>query len=152
MATVEGVRPQRPDPTSKSFRRMAALIAVVVVADQATKQWAHTLAWAEPVANPDLALGVAGGHPHLLTILMIIALAVFGRHLTRQVHDGKLSTAVAGLLVGGAVGNVIDRALLGSVRDFIPTPWLILNLADLALLAGAIGYLTFPRVPWRSIS
>ncbi|HUP16763.1 MAG TPA: signal peptidase II [Acidimicrobiia bacterium] len=133
---------------------MAVGVTVVLVADQTSKGWAHTFPWAEPVANPDLALGVAGGKPFLLTTVMIIALAVFGRHLIRKVHTGQLSVAVAALLLGGAAGNLIDRALLGSVRDFIPTPWLIFNLADVALLAGVIGYFLFlrllPRPPSRA--
>ncbi|KFI27974.1 signal peptidase II [Haematobacter massiliensis] len=55
----------------------------------------------------------------------------------------------AGLLIGGAIGNVIDRILYGAVADFlnmsccgIANPWAF-NVADIAVFAGAIGLVLF---------
>ncbi|TYB77564.1 signal peptidase II [Maritimibacter fusiformis] len=55
----------------------------------------------------------------------------------------------AGLLVGGALGNVIDRIIYGAVADFLNmsccgwrNPWSF-NLADVAIFAGAIGLALF---------
>ncbi|OWJ76797.1 signal peptidase II [Haematobacter genomosp. 1] len=55
----------------------------------------------------------------------------------------------AGLLIGGAIGNVIDRVLYGAVADFlnmsccgIDNPWAF-NVADIAVFAGAIGLVLF---------
>ena len=45
-----------------------------------------------------------------------------------------------GLVLGGAVGNLIDRARLGGVTDFIdPTWWPAFNLADTAIVIGVFG-------------
>ena len=56
---------------------------------------------------------------------------------------------VLGLLVGGALGNVIDRLLYGAVADFlnvtccgIANPWSF-NIADIGVFAGAIGLALF---------
>ena len=43
------------------------------------------------------------------------------------------------LVAGGTVGNTLDRIRFGSVRDFLVTPWAIVNLADVAVAAGVIG-------------
>ncbi|MCC5973356.1 MAG: signal peptidase II, partial [Rubellimicrobium sp.] len=55
----------------------------------------------------------------------------------------------AGLLVGGALGNVVDRLLYGAVADFlnmsccgISNPYAF-NVADIAVFAGAIGLVIF---------
>ncbi|MFH1172920.1 MAG: signal peptidase II, partial [bacterium] len=47
-----------------------------------------------------------------------------------------------GLLIVGALGNLTDRLLYGAVIDIIEIPgWSILNLADLMVVAGIIGWL-----------
>jgi signal peptidase II len=66
-------------------------------------------------------------------------------------HAGNRLTALSlGLIVGGAVGNAIDRLAYGWVADFvffhISTPnwrfnWYVFNLADVAIVAGVIGLL-----------
>jgi signal peptidase II len=62
---------------------------------------------------------------------------------------GPLAQISAGLLVGGAMGNVIDRILYGAVADFlnmsccgIENPFAF-NVADIAIFAGAIGLVLF---------
>lgn len=61
----------------------------------------------------------------------------------------RLTQASAGLLVGGALGNVIDRIAYGAVADFLNmsccgfrNPWAF-NIADVAIFAGAIGLALF---------
>ncbi len=61
----------------------------------------------------------------------------------------------AGLLIGGALGNVIDRALYGYVLDFlnmsccgIRNPY-VFNLADVFIFAGAIGLAFFDDAPGK---
>ena len=62
----------------------------------------------------------------------------------------RLTALSLGLIVGGAVGNAIDRLAYGWVADFvffhISTPkwhfnWYVFNLADVAIVAGVIGLL-----------
>jgi signal peptidase II len=62
----------------------------------------------------------------------------------------RLSALALGLIIGGAIGNAIDRAAYGAVADFvllhIDTPswtfrWYVFNLADVGIVAGVIGLL-----------
>jgi signal peptidase II len=62
---------------------------------------------------------------------------------------GKVGLLSAGILVGGALGNVIDRFLYGAVADFlnmsccgIENPYAF-NVADIAIFAGALGLVLF---------
>ena len=59
-------------------------------------------------------------------------------HTTWAAHR-RLPVWIPGLLIGGASSNLLDRLLLGSVRDFLATPWAVINLADLAVVAAVVG-------------
>lgn len=78
----------------------------------------------------------------LIALSLVIATAVL--IWTRTSTDWRVQTA-AGLLVGGALGNSLDRLLYGAVADFlnmsccgIANPYAF-NVADIAIFAGAIG-------------
>ena len=50
-----------------------------------------------------------------------------------------LGVLLAGLIIGGALGNLADRILLGFVVDFVDLRiWPVFNVADVAIVAGAI--------------
>lgn len=56
----------------------------------------------------------------------------------------NLSFAVAGLILGGAMGNLYDRIVYGYVRDFISVwKWPAFNIADSAIFCGALALLIF---------
>jgi signal peptidase II len=64
--------------------------------------------------------------------------------------EAKLTALSLGLIIGGAIGNAIDRLAYGAVMDFVlfhvTTPtfnfvWYVFNLADAAIVAGVIGLL-----------
>jgi signal peptidase II len=60
--------------------------------------------------------------------------------------DSKLPAAAIGLIIGGAIGNAIDRILYGAVADFFSLhafgyQWYVFNLADTAIVAGVVGLL-----------
>ena len=60
--------------------------------------------------------------------------------------EGRLLAACLGLIVGGAVGNAIDRVAYGAVFDFIhfhigSFSWYVFNVADAAIVAGVIGFI-----------
>ena len=68
----------------------------------------------------------------------------------RRENPGRWAQISAGLLVGGAMGNVIDRVIYGAVADFlnmsccgIENPYAF-NVADIAIFAGAAGLVLFP--------
>ena len=84
----------------------------------------------------------------------LVALAVGDLGLGRVVGAARKARrpraqVFAGLLVGGALGNVIDRLLYGAVADFlnvtccgIANPWSF-NIADICVFVGAIGLALF---------
>jgi signal peptidase II len=122
----------------------------VLVLDQATKLFFSADGAAAPVAvtpvrNDRALLGVVGGGRLVLSIAMAGLLLGFGLHLLRLVRDGRLAGWVAGLLVGGAAGNLVDRVLLGSVRDFLVVGNVVGNVADIAVLVGLVAY-AFARI------
>jgi signal peptidase II len=76
----------------------------------------------------------------------VIALAVVWQYLRRARPSEWRLAAELGLLAGGAIGNIIDRALFAKVTDFIvwrvgAHEWPTFNIADAALLVGIFGLL-----------
>jgi signal peptidase II len=68
--------------------------------------------------------------------------------MRREAHSARVQLS-AGLLIGGALGNVVDRVLYGAVADFLnmsccgfDNPFSF-NVADVAIFAGAIGLVVF---------
>ena len=115
----------------------------VVVADQLTKLGAGALRSGPilPVHNPDYSLGLVSGAVPVLVLGSVIGLVAFGGHVVRRAGRGLLAPWVCGLLIGGALSNLADRAVLGAVRDFLATPWIVFNLADVAVVVGIGAYL-----------
>ena len=83
----------------------------------------------------------------LITVALIISVAVFWWIYREEPSTpGRIS---AGLLVGGALGNVIDRVIYGAVADFLNmsccgfnNPFSF-NIADIAVFIGAVGLVLF---------
>ena len=135
------------------------LAAVVVALDQASKFWIlHVfdlpLKATVPVAGPfhltmvwnrGVSFGLLRADVDLtrwalaaFSIIVSIFLAVWVRNTGR-----KLSATALGMVMGGAIGNVVDRILRGQVVDFIQVHWRTwyfpaFNLADSAITLGAI--------------
>jgi signal peptidase II len=144
--------PPHPWARSPMTRQAAGLCLAVVGLDQATKL-AATLAAAGqtsglvvPVHNPRFSLGLAGAPLPVMALLMAVGILAAGGYSLHAAHRGRLPTWVPGLLVGGASSNLLDRLLLGAVRDFLATPWAVINLADLAVLAAVIGSTLAPLI------
>jgi len=84
-------------------------------------------------------------------LLIAIALMISSVILwwVRRTPGGVWQKIAAGLLVGGALGNVLDRLIYGAVADFlnmsccgINNPYAF-NIADIAVFAGALGLVVF---------
>ena len=84
-------------------------------------------------------------------VLVAVALAISAWvwAWVRRDSAGKWAQVSAGLLIGGALGNVIDRLAYGAVADFhnmsccgIENPYAF-NVADIAIFAGALGLVIF---------
>ena len=67
--------------------------------------------------------------------------------LTPAVVRGTVPGWAAALVIGGALSNLLDRILLGSVRDFILVGPVVFNAADLAVVAGLAVVLITGRPP-----
>jgi len=87
-------------------------------------------------------------------VLIAVALLVCGAVLWWVHHEAasRWQRIAAGVLVGGALGNVIDRLIYGAVADFlnmsccgIDNPYAF-NVADIAVFAGAFGLVLLPAV------
>jgi signal peptidase II len=88
--------------------------------------------------NDGIAFGVFAGKPWIVFSLMAVALAVLLAFYVRNRNRSGLWLAT-GLLLGGAIGNAIDRISLGYVRDFIELPHFpSFNVADIAITFGVI--------------
>jgi len=75
----------------------------------------------------------------------VLAVAGFWAWLARGAHTW-LSAASLALVMGGALGNALDRVRLGGVADFFSLHafgfyWYVFNVADVAIVAGVIGLL-----------
>jgi signal peptidase II len=126
------------------------VLAAVVALDQATKAIVtHAIAPGERdsvffgldlvnVRNPGVAFGFfsGGGAPVVALTAAALGLLVvyFALHSRRP-----LVWLPTGLLLGGALGNLIDRARFDAVRDWIDPPlWPAFNLADASITIGVL--------------
>jgi signal peptidase II len=140
----------------------AALVAVTTVAaDQATKALVRgTIERGESVdlvlgielvnlRNRGIAFGLFSDGGALLVVFAIVALGALLLFFAR--HRGRpLVWLPTGLLIGGAAGNLIDRAREGAVTDFIDLPlWPAFNLADVAITFGVLTLLYVLEGPAR---
>jgi signal peptidase II len=98
------------------------------------------------VQNTDAAYGMLQGLSHwlvVLSIVMLIGLVVFRRYFIR---DARIYRLAVGLMVGGIVGNLIDRVKWGYVIDFLHFYWRThsfpdFNVADSAICVGVGLYI-----------
>jgi signal peptidase II len=123
----------------------------VVACDQASKQIVeHNITTGEEhkllpgielvhTRNRGVAFGFLPGSHTGVTILIGVALVVLLAYFARH-HTRALLWLPTGMLIGGAVGNIVDRARQGSVTDFIKIPlgWPPFNLADVSITLGVL--------------
>ena len=134
-----------------------AVASVIVIADQIIKWWAIGLLADQPygievlpffnlilVWNQGISFGIFGGGllpPWLLgavAIAVALALVIWLRQA-----ESRLLAATIGLVIGGALGNVVDRFRFGAVADFLDFHWAgyhwpAFNLADAAISVGVV--------------
>ena len=95
------------------------------------------------VLNPGAAFGMLE-HQRWFFILVALAAVLLGSAFYKKLQqESFLMRSGAGLLLGGAVGNLADRIQSGLVVDFLDFRiWPVFNIADIAICAGA-GILIF---------
>ncbi len=150
-----------------AMRRVLGIAALVFAIDQITKVWIVfglnlanrgaidvlppylnlRMAW-----NAGINFGLFAGGEATRIILILVALAIVGWVLVwvRRDPPGRVGRIAAGVLVGGALGNVVDRVLYGAVADFLnmsccgfDNPYAF-NVADIAIFAGIAGLVVLP--------
>lgn len=90
------------------------------------------------VLNPGAAFGILE-HQRWFFIVVALAAVLLGVFFYRKLQqESILMRSGAGLLLGGAVGNLADRIQSGLVVDFLDfRVWPVFNIADIAICAGA---------------
>jgi signal peptidase II len=134
-------------PAAFGWVRAIILASLVLVVDQATKQFAvaqfadgdvHIGLGFElvEVRNDGVAFGLLGGGEALVIAITLAALALVAVYFALDAARPGLWVGI-GLLAGGALGNLADRLREGSVIDFFDPPaWPAFNVADVAIVAG----------------
>jgi signal peptidase II len=130
--------------------RALAVTAVVVVLDQATKAIVRaTVAQGDSdgvfpgvqivhVRNEGVAFSRFSGGGTIVTVIVAAALAALLAYFVTHLHK-PLVWLPTGMLIGGALGNIIDRLRDGAVTDFIKLPaWPAFNVADMAITFGVL--------------
>ncbi len=92
------------------------------------------------VRNTGAAFGLMPGQRGLFILTSLLVLVAIGLYWWRARPRSLVLALSLGLVSGGAIGNLIDRALSGRVTDFFDTLIIpIFNIADMAIVGGAIG-------------
>jgi signal peptidase II len=135
--------------------RLGLVLALIAfVADQATKLWVlkvlnlHERPPIQVTPFFDLVLAWNEGVSYSLFatysqwVLILLSLVLCGLLFVWLVRAKRsLQAACFGLIIGGALGNVLDRVMHGAVVDFLhfhwgSWSWYIFNIADVAIVAG----------------
>jgi signal peptidase II len=157
-------QPSWPPPILARWALPGALGLLVFAGDQLSKVWVVVALGPTPMLrgislgprwlnlvyaqNTGVAFGLFQNLPQLFTITSVLitvgAVYVYVFHLPNRAAWVQVSM---GLILGGAVGNIVDRLRLGSVIDFISVGWWpVFNLADSAISVGVVAlaaYLIF---------
>jgi signal peptidase II len=92
--------------------------------------------WIGRFRNPGIAGGGLAGHAVPMSVLATLAVAALLLFLFRVGALGRTVLVGFGLVIGGGLGNLVDRVRLGYVTDFILHGSSAFNLADVAILTG----------------
>jgi signal peptidase II len=94
----------------------------------------------------------SGMREAVLGLTILLALGVVAFLMTRSYYQSFIAQAALAGILGGAVGNVIDRFRFGAVVDFLDwyvgtAHWPAFNIADSAICVGVALLLFAPKVP-----
>lgn len=142
--------------------RSLLIAAAVLAADQLTKAWIvvnYPLGWEQQVIpglfrvvhtrNRGVAFGLLGSSGPVVQIGLLVLIVVVVGYITWQLARGGtdgLTRVALSLVLGGALGNLVDRVLRGEVVDFLlfyvrssgrELQWPAFNVADSAISVGA---------------
>jgi signal peptidase II len=125
---------------------------VVLIADQLTKRFVmhvllpnesvpaipHVLWWTY-VQNTHGAFGLFGDNAVLLVVMALVVLGVFWFAFRDAARQSQLVQLAFGAIIGGAIGNIVDRVHFHFVVDFIDLRWWpVFNIADSCISIGVV--------------
>lgn len=132
------------------WARAALVVALVVVFDQVTKALVrHGIEIGEEdsvlpaislvhVRNTGVAFGAFSGGGIIVVVLVAAALSALLYYFVTHL-DKRLIWLPTGMLLGGSIGNIIDRIRDGAVTDFVKLPaWPAFNVADMSITFGVL--------------
>lgn len=91
------------------------------------------------VRNDHGAMGLFGSRPVLLVALALVVLAILALLLQSPLRNSALTQIGFGMVVGGALGNVVDRVAHGYVIDYIALGhFYVFNFADACISCGLL--------------
>ena len=141
--------------------RVGVVLAAVLALDQATKALVPArvpVGSEDPVLpfvsvvhvkNDGVAFGCLSGAEVLVAVVTVTALLALVIFFARRPGKPGLWFPT-GLLLGGALGNLVDRARAGEVTDFVKLPyWPAFNVADVAIVTGVLALLYVLEGPKR---
>jgi signal peptidase II len=138
---------------SRGWALALATVGVVVAIDQMTKAW--VLSTVDPherinvffgiditrVKNTGVAFGALSGSGRIVLVAVAVAMLGLLAYFAAHIRKPWLWLPV-GMVFGGALGNLADRARIDGVTDFIdPVLWPAFNVADMAIVIGVAGVL-----------
>lgn len=95
------------------------------------------------IENPGAAFGMMANKTGFFVVLTVMIICVMFYLYHKQENKRTMLSLALGLVVSGAVGNLIDRVTKGTVTDvFDCRIWPIFNIADMAIVLG-LGYLAY---------
>jgi signal peptidase II len=139
--------------------------AAIVIADQLSKNWVRSYTGGQPmfeagilriifVENTGSSFGMFQDQNFVLSIVAVIGVVLiiaFAAAISWKYKgiDFWLTKLSLGLILGGTLGNLLDRLNYGAVTDFIDVgPWPTFNVADSAMVVGVIllvGFIVFSK-------
>lgn len=162
MSTAEVSEPAVPASAASNLRRglFFGTALLVVLADQTTKGLVRAFmdrgeTWPsgspvrlQYVTNTGAAFGILKDQTGFLILTTLVGLAAIYLYYRYPPFDHFAAPIAIGMMLGGAVGNLVDRVRLGRVTDFIDLSfWPSFNVADSSITIGIavliLGYALF---------
>ena len=129
------------------------LFVVLLIADQGSKYWARTILYQQSsiqviphvlrfsyVENRGAAFGMLQGQKFFFVMMTFLLIGIFFVYL-KKTNANKWMKLTATVIIAGAIGNLIDRMLLGYVVDFIDFHIIwryVFNVADIYVVGGTL--------------
>ena len=132
------------------WARVGLVLALVVLIDQVTKALVRSgvdvgeedsilpAVSLVHVRNTGVAFGAFSGGGIIVVVLVVAALSALLYYFVTHI-DKPLIWLPTGMLLGGSIGNIIDRVRDGAVTDFVKLPaWPAFNVADMSITFGVL--------------